>query len=113
MSSLTDILTATKNVVTAINGAAQTYLNVNGVQSQTKITTATLVKSGQGRIVSVSVIVPGTAAGMVYDAAIATATTAPVCTIPIVAGVFYVNMPVSNGIVIVPGSGQTISISYS
>ena len=46
MSSLSDILTAAKNVVTAINGVAQTYLNVQGLQNSGSLTSATLVQLG-------------------------------------------------------------------
>jgi len=67
MSSLSDILTAAKNVVTAVNGVAQTYLNVQGTLNSSGITAAKLVKSGTGRISSVSVIVAGSADGFVYE----------------------------------------------
>ena len=68
MSSLSDILTAAKNIVTAINNAAQSYTNVQGAQSLAGITSATVVKAAAGRVVVVSVVVAGSGAGAIYDA---------------------------------------------
>lgn len=110
---MSDILTAAKNVVTAINQLGQTYLQVQGSRQSSGITAATLVQSGQGRVARVSVIVAGSAAGAIYDASASTATTNQVWVIPNTVGVTDVNLPVNNGIVVVPGTGQTIAISYS
>ena len=52
MSSLSDILTAAKNIVTALNQLGQTYLSVEGAQQLADITTATLVMTGQGILVA-------------------------------------------------------------
>lgn len=112
MASLSDILTTAKNVVTAINGVAQTYLAVQGSQISSDITTATLLKKGSGRVATVSIIVGG-ANGFIYDASVDTATTKPIYVIPNTVGVIFVNLPVVNGIVVVPGAGQTVSVSYS
>jgi uncharacterized protein with beta-barrel porin domain len=113
MSSLSDILTAAKNIVTAINGAAQTYLSVNGAQDAFNISSATLVKQGAGRIAVVSVTTAGSTTGSVYDANSATATTGKIYVIQNTVGITVVNMPVSFGIVVAPGSSQVVSISYS
>jgi hypothetical protein len=113
MASISDILTATKNIVTAINQLGQTYLQVVGSNMDTEITSATLVKQGQGRLARISVTVAGSAAGAVYDAPSASATTNMICVIPNTLGVTEINMPVNNGIVVAPGTGQTVSISYS
>lgn len=112
MASLSDILTTAKNVVTAINGVSQTYLAVQGNQIYPDITTATLLKRGSGRVAMVSIIVGG-ANGFIYDAPVATATTNPIYVIPNTVGVIFVNLPVVNGIVVAPGAGQTVSVSYS
>jgi hypothetical protein len=113
MSSLSDILTTAKNIVTAISQLGQTYLSVEGSQITTNITSATLVLSGQGRIARVSVIVAGSGAGSIYDASSASATTDKLWTIPTTVGITEINLPVNNGIVVAPGSGQTVAISYS
>jgi hypothetical protein len=113
MSSLSDIFTVAKNVVTAINGLAQTYLNVQGLQNSGSLTAPTLVQLGLGRVATVSVTVAGSAVGRIYDANTATSTTNPVYVIPMTVGVVFVNMPVGLGLVVAPGTGQSVAVSYS
>lgn len=112
MASLDDLFTVGKNIVTAINGLSQTYLSVNGSRQTADITTDTLVKTGPGRVAVVSIIVGG-AAGAIYDTNSVTSTANQIYVTPTTEGVYYVNMPVNNGIVVAPGAGQTVSISYS
>lgn len=112
-ASLSDILTVAKNLATAVNSLAQIYLNVQGAQNFTGLTAATVVKSAAGRIANISVIVAGSATGAVYDAAATGQTTKPLYVIPMTAGVYVVNLPASFGITVVPGSGQTVSGSFS
>ena len=112
-ASIDDILTAAKNWVTALNNNTQTYLNVNGIVSVSGMTSATLVKSSAGRVCNVIVVVGGSAVGKVYDVSTVAGTSNPVFTIPTTAGVYPVNCPTNNGIVVAPGTGQTISVSYS
>jgi len=113
MASLDDLFTTAKNIVTAINGWSQTLLQTEGNASAAEITAATVVKTGQGRVARVSVIVAGSAVGYVHDAALPTASGPRVYTIPNTVGVYAVEIPVSNGIVVAPGTGQTVTISYS
>jgi len=113
MASPTDILTTLKNIVTAISSAAQTYLGVQGSLSSSAITAATLLQTGPGRVCTVIVTVAGSAAGSIYDANSATATTKKVYSIPNTVGIYVVNFPVNYGIVVAPGTGQTVSVSYS
>jgi hypothetical protein len=113
MASLSDILTAAKNIVTALNQLGQSFLQVEGSNMQSNITSATLVKTGQGRIARISVVVAGSAVGRIYDANASAATTNTMFVIPNTVGVTQINMPVNNGIVVAPGTGQTVSISYS
>ncbi|UOF80318.1 hypothetical protein [Caudoviricetes sp.] len=113
MASLDDILTTSKNIVTALSQLGQTFMDVQGSKSYTNITTATLVQSGQGRIARVIVVVAGSGTGAVYDAASATATSDKLLTIPTTVGVGEANIPVNNGIVVAPGTGQTVAIVYS
>jgi hypothetical protein len=110
---MSDILTAAKNVVTAINQLGQTYLQVQGSKQTSGIAAATLVQSGQGRVARVSVIVAGSSVGAIYDASVSTATTNQVWVIPNTVGVTDINLPINNGIVVTPGTGQTVAISYS
>ena len=113
MASLGDLLTAAKNGVTAIGTLAQTYINVQGAQNSGLITTDTLVKLGQSRVATVSVITAGSAVGYIYDGNQATSTTNPVYVIPNTVGVVFVNMPVGLGLVVAPGTGQEVNVSYS
>jgi hypothetical protein len=78
------------------------------------ITTNTVVKTVPGRIAKISVLVAGTA-GAAYDAktVASAAVTNQLAVIPNVVGVYQVDMPVFNGLVIEPGAGQTVAISYS
>ena len=115
-SSMSDLLTAVKNLVVALNNAAQSFNNVNGVSTQEAITTPTVVKASAGRVVAVSIIVSGSSTGMIYDAAAAN-TTAPLWVIPEAAASngqpYVVNLPVDSGIYVVPGTGQSVTLSWS
>ena|ERR1700676_2404040 len=111
--SLSDLLSAAKNIVTAINALAQNYINVEGAQNFAGLTAATIVKPSSGRIARISVIVPGAATGFVYDSVNVGATTKPLYVIPTTVGVYEVNLPASFGIMIAPGTGQTVSGSFS
>lgn len=113
MPSMNDILTAAQNIVTAINGAASTYLSVQGISNVTGITSATVVKSVPGRICTLTVVVAGSGAGMVYDSNSTSVTSKPIFAVPATAGIYVLNFPALYGITIAPGTGQTISASYS
>jgi len=65
-------------------------------------------------VARVSVITAGVAGG-IYDAkSIAAATTGTqLCVIPATVGIHEIFMPVVNGIVVKPGAGQKVSISYT
>jgi len=113
MSSLTDIFTTAKNIVTAINGLGLTYAIVQGRKVSNAISVATVVATGQGRLVQISVITAGSSAGAAYDATVSSATTSQIVSIPNTVGIIAVNIPTNNGIVIAPGTGQVITVSYS
>ena len=113
MASLSDILTTAKNIATAINGVAQTYVAVQGARVQQNITATTVVNASAGRLATVSVTTAGTTDGIIYDANDTGTTTRPIYIIGNTVGVVFVNLPVVYGIVVVPGSGQAVSISYS
>jgi hypothetical protein len=116
-ASTSDILSAIKNIVTALATAAQNYLNVQGLTTSGSVAliAPTVIKSTAGRVCSVSVIVPGSAVGHIYDGATLAATTKPLYIIPDAVGLepYVVNMPASFGILVVPSDGQTVTVSYS
>lgn len=113
MSSLSDILTAAKNLVTAVNGVAQAYVGVQGSQNSADISAATLIKAGPGRVATIVVTTAGTTDGYIYDATNSNATINKIYVIPNTVGATFVNMPVNLGLVVSPGSGQIIAVSYS
>ena len=121
--SLSDILTTGKNVVTSIAQLGQNYLNVQGVSIAKNITATTLVKSGSGRVVRIVVLATnGSSTGSIYDA-ISTATAASTNQIWTIAaavtasganaGPIELNLPFKDGLVITPGTGMTVVVSYS
>lgn len=115
-ASLSDLLTAVKNLVIALNGATQAFNQVNGLSTTEGITTATVVKANAGRMVSVSVIVAGSTTGMIYDSANTNEKNA-IWVIPATAASneepYAVGMPCDVGILVVPGTGQTLAVSWS
>ena len=113
MASQDDILTAQKGFVTATNNSTQTNIQLQGISPSYGLTATTVVKSSSGRLARISVIVAGSANGMAYDATSTSVTTAPICVIPDSIGITVVNMPFQNGLVVAPGSGQTVSVSFS
>lgn len=86
-----------------------------GNNSIKNITAATVIKGTPGTIFTVSVNVAGTAAGKVSDAAtVATVAAANlVSTIPSTVGDIKLEWPCAVGIVVTPGAGQTLSVSFS
>jgi hypothetical protein len=113
MASLSDLLTTAKNIASAINGVAQTYVAVQGAQIRHNMTAATVVSTTQGRLAMVSVTTAGSAVGVIYDANATGITTRPIYTIPNTVGVVFVNLPVVYGVVVAPGTGQAVTVSYS
>jgi len=114
---LSDLLTAVKNLVIALNGATQAFKEVNGLSTLEGITAPTVVKTTPGRVVRVSIIVAGTGTpGMIYDSASLTQVM-PLWVIPLNAASngepYVVNLPTDSGILVVPASGQSLSVSWS
>ena len=112
-ASLSDILSAIKNLVQGVNALAQNYLSVQGLSNAPALTAATVVKTAAGRVAAVSVTVAGSAVGTIYDGGSLNATTKPIYIIPNTVGVFNVNMPANVGILAAPGTGQTVTVVWS
>lgn len=86
-----------------------------GDQSSLNIDAARVVKDAPGRLVKVSVVTAGSAAGAAHDCA-ATGDAAAgnkIATIPNAVGVIDLDWPVGVGITIVPGSGQVVAVSFT
>ena len=114
-SVLTAILTTAQTLVQALNGVSQNYLNVQGQVNTPQIKTSLLLKSTPGRVALVIVNVAATGApfGWIYDTNLLTSTSNRVYAIPQAVGVYLVNIPMRNGIVIQPGDGQELTVTWS
>lgn len=86
-----------------------------GTLNSYDITAATVIKASPGRIVKVIVQVAGSGTGTVNDCitTAAAAITNQISTIPETVGPIALDWPCTTGIVVVPGTGQTLSVSYS
>ncbi|VWB07166.1 hypothetical protein [Burkholderia lata] len=95
---------AQTSVITTTGGQLQTY----------DITTATVIKGAPGRIFRVNVLVAGSTVGTVNDCLTtgAAAIANQVAAIPDTVGPVVLEWPCATGIVVVPGTGQTLSVSY-
>jgi hypothetical protein len=93
------------------NGA---LITAQGTKTFFNITANTLIKAGVGRVAKISVIVAGSGAGSVHDSATigAAGTANELAVIGATAGVLNIDMPVFNGIVVKPGTGQTLAVSF-
>ena len=94
------------------NGA---LITGQGTKSFLNVTTKTLVKATPGRIAKINVLVAGgTNTGAIYDHATTTGTAAAnlVAVIPDAVGSYTFDFPCATGIVVDPGTGNTVSISY-
>ena len=112
-ASLTTLITTLQNLVTSLNNATATYLNVNGSVNSGSIIATTVVKQSAGRVITMSILVAGTSVGVIYDSVTIGQTTKPLALIPNETGIITVNMPASFGITVNPGSGQQVVINYS
>lgn len=114
MASLDDLLTAQKNGVVAINGVAQANLRSEGNATSNTVTSDTLVLAGSGYLCRYAVVVAGSASGLIHNAnsiTNASASNALCATISTV-GVYDVGLVFTNGLVIKPGTGQSINVTY-
>jgi len=115
MASLDDIATIQKNGVIGVNTLNLTLNRIYGTTTSLTVTGPTLVITGLGRLVNVSVLVAGTTTGTINNAASTAAATASnaIRIVPITAGVHDANQLFTNGLVIVPGTGQSLNVTYS
>lgn len=115
MANLDDILTATKNAVVALNTINTSINFYGGRATSATVSSSTLVVNGSGVLVSVSVIVAGSASGTVNNAlsTSAAASANALIATPTTLGVYKSGQIFTQGLVIVPGAGQSINVTYS
>ena len=96
-------------------GPFQTVSLGSANSSALNLTSATVVKSTPGFVAVVSVIATSSTAGAVYDSTSTTGNTAAkeIAVIPATVGVYEINFPAKSGIVVAPGSGQTVAIAFN
>lgn len=82
--------------------------------SALNLAASNVIKLGAGRVGRVNVIVAGSTVGMLCDTTTigAAAISNAVLIIPAVIGLIEVDFPFFNGLVFIPGTGETVSISY-
>lgn len=87
---------------------------LEGRLSTLNITTPTVIKATNGRLFKVSVIVGGAGAGTLNDCTTTAAAAAAnqIGTAPTTIGTFDFDWPMQTGIVVVPGSGQTLAVTW-
>lgn len=121
MANLDDIVTVLKNGVVAMNDLTaalnsfrQIYSQFVGANTYLGAANNSLVYSGAGRVVNV-MVTAGTAGGTIHDAAtVASAATSNIIfNLPTSTGLTQVNVPFFNGLVVKPGTGVTVSLTYS
>lgn len=113
-ASLDDILTAAKNLVVALNNVQQTLEEHNEEYTSTTVTASTLIIAGTGKVLSFCVTVAGTTNGTINNSATTGGAAAAnvLAAIPNTIGVTLCNLMFTDGIVIVPGTGQSVNVTY-
>lgn len=86
-----------------------------GLNTTLNIAAATVVKAAPGRLVRINVNTAGTTAGTASDCATTGAVAAAnlIAGIPNTVGTYFLDWPTNTGIVITPGTGQVVSVSYN
>ena len=114
MPGLTDILTTAQNLVQAVNGVGQALARGQGNITSATVTGTTQICTGGGYLVNVSVAVAGTTVGKIYNSATTGAAAAEnlLATAPNTLGVVPLGEAFTLGLVITPGSGQSLNVTY-
>lgn len=115
-ASLDDVLTTQKNGVVGINGVSDTMYNLEGYRNSREVAGASVIlQTGDSWVARISVIVAGSTTGMVYDSpSVALAGTGNrLFVIDNQVGVQTVMLPANQGIVVEPGTGMVLCVSFS
>jgi hypothetical protein len=114
-AGIDDLLTTQKNAVVGLNNLTRTIQAGQGVVTSATVTSATQVTTGGGTLVSISVLVAGTTTGFVHNSpstGAAVASNAMVAA-PNTIGVYHAGTVFSAGLTIIPGTGQSVCVTYS
>lgn len=115
MATLDDILTTQKNGVIGLNNLNQTYAYLGGKVTSSTVTSQTIIVTGSGRLVNISVIAAGTTLGQVNNAQTIPLLSASnaIVAIPNTVGVYQCGCAFTNGLIVTPGTGQSVNVTYS
>lgn len=113
-ASLDDILTTQKNGVISLNNIQQALSAEIATVTTSTATASTFVIAGRGRLLRFSVTVAGSAVGFIYNSSTPSggAASNALVACPNTIGVYEVNMVFDAGLVIAPGTGQSINATY-
>ncbi len=115
-ASLNDILTTAQNLVQQVSGVSQTLLKIIGLTTSPTVDADTLITTGLGTLVNVSVVEAGSTQGYVHNAAtVALATPAnALFAIPITnVGVLPAGLQYDAGLVVVVGTDMEVNLTYT
>ncbi len=110
-----NFLSALKNAVTALSTIAQTGVNLSGNTTSPAYSTSVILSTQAGWVANAQVIVAGSTPGYIYNCQnFASATTAnKLMTLQNTIGQQKAGCNFNNGLVLAPGTGQLVSITYS
>lgn len=116
MATLDDILTTQKNGVIAINNLGQAFSGPAAFLTTQTVSAATVVLKTPGKIIGYSIVQAGSTTGFLHNFNSLTPSPLPDSTklVALVntAGYYPVSLAFSTGLVIVPGTGQLINVTY-
>ena len=114
MANLDDILTAQKNGVVNLSNIVQANLRNQGSATSATVTGSTIVINGKGYLSRFCVTVAGSAAGTINNASstVAPAAGNVLCAVPNTVGIYEAGLVFTNGLTIVPGTGQSVNVTY-
>lgn len=101
-----------------VDNAGALVVSVDSVDpsasSRLNITVPTVVKATPGKVITANVVVAGSTVGTINDCATTGAAAAAneIAALPDTVGPIHLDFPCLVGIVVVPGTGQTIAISF-
>lgn len=90
---------------------------ISPLSSTLNITSGTVVKSSSGHVfmAATTAVSSGGSAGGVYDAIVVSGAVSGtlIAPLPLTATTTPINFPLTSGLVVVPGGGQAVSVSYT
>lgn len=124
MANLDDVVTVQKNGVVGLNALTKTlddfraiYKSVVGSKTYLGAVDNSLVSTNSGRLVNVTICISGANISTLHDAgAVSGASNSNIIAsfaASQAVGTYAINVPFSNGLVVKPGSGTTLSITYA